>query len=64
MKIENVNALELRKTYNKDSLESVIYKSHAGNTLLFIGAGFSSGSKTCDKSPPLMQKNCLRKYVA
>lgn len=41
----NFRGLDLKKDYDKKSLESVILRAHTGNTLLFVGAGFSLGSQ-------------------
>lgn len=53
MDIKNLKNIEIRNNYDAESLSTLIAKCHAGNTILFFGAGFSAGSrnKTCDPLP-------------
>ncbi|MCF2859484.1 SIR2 family protein [Pseudoalteromonas sp. SMS1] len=54
MKIDNLGNLEVKSNYDRESLRTIIEKAHAGNTLLFIGAGYSLGStNTINKPIPL-----------
>lgn len=41
----NLGNIDTRKNYDPDSLASVIAKAHVGNSILFLGAGFPSGSR-------------------
>ncbi|NTW44425.1 MAG: hypothetical protein HGB14_08335 [Anaerolineaceae bacterium] len=41
MDIKNIKGINVNSNYNKDSLCSLISKVQGGNTLLFVGAGFS-----------------------
>ena len=57
MKIKNISNVSTKENYNSDSLESVISKAYTGNTILFLGAGFSSGCKNEDgKEIPIAKK--------
>ncbi|WP_345874664.1 SIR2 family protein [Shewanella algae] len=51
MKIENLEKVEVKSNYDRESLKTIIEKAHAGNTLLFIGAGYSLGSTNKIKKP-------------
>lgn len=44
MDIHNLEKLDVKSNYNQELLNTIIEKAHAGNTILFIGAGFSLGS--------------------
>ena len=44
MDIQKLINIDIKGNYDTDSLESVIAKSYAGNTILFLGAGYSKGS--------------------
>lgn len=46
MDITKLKGIDNRKNYDEDSLLSVISRVHSGNTLLFIGAGFSIGAES------------------
>ena len=57
MKIKNLGNVNTKDNYNSDSLESVISKAYTGNSILFLGAGFSSGCKNEDgKEVPIAKK--------
>lgn len=43
MDIKNLKDIDVKSNFNSDSLDVIIDKAHAGNTILFIGAGFSVG---------------------
>ncbi len=57
MDIKKLEGLNIKENYNKDSLNSVISKIYTGNTLLFVGAGFSLGSKNQNETPLPLAKN-------
>ena len=57
MKVKNLGAINTKDSYNSDSLDSVILKAYTGNSILFLGAGFSSGCKNEDgKEIPIAKK--------
>lgn len=56
MKTIDIKGISTKENYDKDALSTVIAKIYAGETLLFIGAGFSIGSTNANankSSPPL-----------
>jgi len=57
MKRSELKGIKVKNSYDKDSLESVISKVYAENTLLFIGAGFSLGSKDQTEESVLLAKD-------
>lgn len=57
MEIENLGKLDIKSNYDHGSLKIIIEKAHAGNTLLFIGAGYSLGSiNKIEKPIPLAKE--------
>lgn len=48
MDIKKIKGIDVTKNFDVNKMESVVAKAHAGNTLLFIGAGFSLGSKNAN----------------
>lgn len=60
MDITKLKGIENRKNYDEDSLLSVISRVHSGNTLLFIGAGFSIGAESVSGHPLPLAKSCQK----
>lgn len=56
MDMKEIKGVDVTKNFDSDALESVIAKAYAGNTLLFIGAGFSLGSKNMNDTPMPLAK--------
>ena len=57
MKIDNLSKINTKDNYNSDSLETVISKAYTGNSILFLGAGFSVGcTNKDDKEIPIAKK--------
>lgn len=57
MKINNLGNVNTKDNYNSDSLNSVLSKAYTGNSILFLGAGFSSGCKNENgKEIPIAKK--------
>ncbi|MEZ5535454.1 MAG: SIR2 family protein [Thiolinea sp.] len=52
MDISKIGSIDVKANYNYESLESIIAKAHTGNTILFLGAGFSRGS-VCESGKEL-----------
>lgn len=62
MDIKKIKGINVTESFDIDALNSVVAKAHAGNALLFIGAGFSLGSKNANgTSMPLASE--LSKYI-
>ncbi|WP_018015600.1 SIR2 family protein [Teredinibacter turnerae] len=52
MDISKLGSVDVKASYDSESLESLIAKAHAGNAILFLGAGFSKGS-VCESGKEL-----------
>jgi len=57
MDIKDIKGVQIAENYDAQSLESVIARAHAGNTLLFIGAGFLLGSQNQTGTPIPLAKD-------
>ncbi|ELI1841417.1 SIR2 family protein [Vibrio fluvialis] len=57
MDITTLRNIDTSASYDKDSLLDVIARAHAGNTILFLGAGFSMGcTNRTDNDIPLAKQ--------
>ncbi|WP_022667457.1 SIR2 family protein [Desulfospira joergensenii] len=53
--------LDIKESYNEDSLNIALSKAHAKNTILFLGAGFSLGCYNKSGNELLLAKRLSRK---
>lgn len=57
MDIKDIKGIRTSENFDSKALKSVIARAHAGNTLLFLGAGFSLGSQNQDGTPIPLAKD-------
>ena len=61
MDIKKIKGIQTKNHYSKDSLASMVARAGSGNTILFIGAGYSLGCENINESPVPLARSLSKK---